>query len=98
MKNINELIFRVNNNLRNNRQVEKDDIKKLLAIAMKMEKQFAISSVSKSLRDKEQFIELAKMIEIHIQKSVDYQASIGTGYFTERFNEVYKNYLESNVC
>lgn len=57
-----------------------------------------IPIVSKSLRDKEQFIELAKMIEIHIQKSVDYKASIGTGYFTERFNEVYKKYLESNVC
>lgn len=57
-----------------------------------------IPIVSKSLRDKEQFIELAKMIEIHIKKSVDYKASIGTGYFTERFNEVYKKYLESNVC
>ena len=42
MKNINELIFRVNNNLRNNLNVEKDDIKELLSIAMNMEKQFAI--------------------------------------------------------
>ena len=48
MKNINELIFRVNNNLRNNLNVEKDDIKELLTIAMKMEKQFAISGVVKS--------------------------------------------------
>jgi len=48
MKNINELIFRVNNNLRTDLNVEKDDIKKLLAIAMKMEKQFAISGVSHS--------------------------------------------------
>jgi len=63
-----------------------------------LSEQLRIGGVSKSLRDKEQFIELAKMIEIHIQKSVDYQASIGTGYFTERFNEVYKKYLESNVC
>jgi len=62
------------------------------------EENLTIPVVSKSLRNKEQFIELAKMIEIHIQKSVDYQASIGTGYFTERFNEVYKKYLESNVC
>ena len=45
MKNINELIFRVNDNLRNNMNVKKDDIKELLAIAMKMEKQFAISGV-----------------------------------------------------
>jgi uncharacterized protein YutD len=60
--------------------------------------QLNIHSVSKSFRDKEQFIELAKMIEIHIQKSVDYKASIGLGYFTERFNKVYKKYLESNVC
>ena len=62
------------------------------------DEQCNIPFVSKSLRDKEQFIELAKMIEIHIQKSVDYKACIGTGYFTERFNEVYKKYLESNVC
>ena len=45
MENINELIFRVNNNLRNNLQVEKDDIKELLAIAMKMEKQLALCNV-----------------------------------------------------
>ena len=45
MKNINELIFRVNNKLRNDLNVEKDDIKELLSIAMKMEKQFAISGV-----------------------------------------------------
>ena len=47
MKNINELIFKVNNDLRNNLNVEKDDIKELLAIAMKMEKQLFLSDVSK---------------------------------------------------
>ena len=49
MKNINELIFRVNDNLRNNLEVDKQDVKQLLNIAMEMEKQLSISRVSKSL-------------------------------------------------
>ena len=49
MENINELIFRVNNDLRNNLEVDKNDIKKLLNIAMEMEKQLALCNVVSSL-------------------------------------------------
>ena len=37
---------------------------------------------------KEKIIEICKIVEVHIQKSEEYQACIGMGYFTERFNEV----------
>ena len=37
---------------------------------------------------KEKIIEICKAVEIHIQKSEEYQACIGMGRFTERFNEI----------
>lgn len=50
----------------------------------------------KNRLSQEEFIEIAKIVEIHIQKSSDYQACIGTGYFSERFNEAYKKYKQQN--
>ena len=40
---------------------------------------------------KEEFIKIAKAVEVHIQNSSDYKACIGLGQFTERFNEVWDN-------
>jgi len=45
MTNINELIFRVNNNLRNKVEINKQDARELLKIAMTMEKQLSIPRV-----------------------------------------------------
>lgn len=46
--------------------------------------------------NKEEFIEIAKQIEIHIHNNKDYKACIGLGYFTERFNEVYEKLAIQN--
>ena len=40
--------------------------------------------------DYKKFIEIAKIIELCIQNDKDYKECIQIGYFTERFNNVYK--------
>lgn len=47
--------------------------------------------------NKEEFIEIAKLIEIHIQNDGDYEACIGMGYFTERFNNVWTKFNKLNT-
>jgi len=51
--------------------------------------------MAKNQLTKDEFIEIAKIVEIHIQKSTDYKACIGTGYFSERFNEAYNKYKQN---
>ena len=48
------------------------------------------------LMSKEEFIEVAKLVEIHIQSDPAYKASIGLGYFSERFAKAYNKYLSKS--
>lgn len=53
--------------------------------------------VSRGKLSREEFIEIAKNVELCIQNDWDYKGSISQGYFTERFNGAWKKYLRSSI-
>jgi len=53
--------------------------------------------VSRGKLSREEFIEVAKTVELCITHDYDYKGLISQGYFTERFNTAWKKYLRSSI-